>query len=246
MKTAKPLVVSPRRPLFAGAINAVAPWPLPGNFAVGLLAFGMLAFAVSSAGALQLPGGGSDPVYADAPPPPPPESPPAPPPSSSAPPAPAPPDSPPPPTPEAGSNYETSVYSLTVPDGWIRDHDEKSFPGYIESRWHLEGQPDVSLKVDYTPGFSGTPAEGARSVRNLFPGRVSDYREVDWSGTQINGHNAWRWRFRLEDRDVEKVDWFFRACSTGVALLGAAPPDEFEQHLPTFEATVESMTFACE
>ena len=243
LRSSKPLDVAPRRPLFGGAIDAVAPWPLPGNFAAGLVAFAALALAVTGAGAVRLPAGTSTADATSLAPPPPaiaaPESPPPPPP-------PSPPASPPAPTPDEGSMYETSVYSLTVPDGWVRDRDEKDFGAFVGSYWHLAGRPDVYFKVDYTQGFSGSPAEGARSVRNLFAGRVSDYRELDWAATQISGHDAWRWRFRLNDDDVEKVDWFFRACSTGLALLGAAPPDEFEDHLPTFETAVESMTFACE
>jgi hypothetical protein len=254
LKTAAPLDVTPKRPLFAGAIDAVTPWPLAGNFAAGLLAFGALWIAVSSAGALKLSGGGSDPVSTEdsfV------ESSPAPPPSASPPPAPAPPpaappsSSPPPPSsappePEDGTAYQTSAYALTVPDGWIRNRDEQQNDGYVESLWHLAGQPDVTFKVDYTPGFEGTPAEAARSVRNLFPGRVSSYEELNWSSTVISGHNAWRWRFQVGDLDVEKIDWFFSECSTGIAMLGAAPPDTFEDHLPTFQAAAESLTFPCE
>ena len=249
LKAAKPLNTAPRRPLFAGAIDAVTPWPLQGNFGLGLVAVVALALVMSPVS--RLAGDGADTTYADAgdqtvgssspPPPPPVASPPA-----SSPAVPPPPPSPPAPSPADGTDYEASAFSLTVPDGWIKDHDEKSFGAYVESRWHLEGQSDVSFKVDYTTGFDGSPAEGARSVRKLYPGRVSDYREVDWAATEINGHSAWRWRFRLEDRDVEKVDWFFRACSNGVALLGAAPLDEFEEYLPTFEGVAESMTFPCE
>jgi len=246
LKTAKPLDTAPRRPLFGGALDSVAQWPLAGNFAVGLVA--VVALAIALGPVSQLAGGPSDTTYADTGDLVGSSSPPSPTPVSSSPPAPA--EQPPsPPTDESdetNANYETSSYALTVPDGWVRDHDEKSFGTFVESRWHLEGEPDVSMKVDYTPGFDGTPAEGARSVRNLFHGRVSDYAEVDWSATQINGHDAWRWRFRLDDRDVEKIDWFFQACSTGVALLGAAPPDEFEDYLPTFEEVVTSMTFPCE
>ena len=342
LRTAAPLDVTPRRPLFAGAINAVTPWPLAGNFAVGLLAFGALWIAVSSAGALK-PSGGADPVAGAAP-----DggaavtdtlenyaaatrdkdyqticddiyaselvqrvraaglpcavalrtgledrenprlevlgvevnggqalarvrvtadgelpstevvrlamedgnwrvaSLSAPGPALSGPPARVPPSSAPTPDPEEGTAYETSAYALTVPDGWIRNRDEKQYDGYIESRWHLAGQPQVSFNVDYTLGFDGTPAEGARSVRKLYPGHVSSYEELDWSSTVISGHNAWRWRFRVGDRDVESIDWFFSECSTGIAMLGAAPPDEFEDHLPTFKAAAESLTFPCE
>jgi hypothetical protein len=245
----KPLNTSARRPLFAGAINAITPWPLAGDFAAGLAAFVILVLA--SAPLLQLVGVGSEPTYAvqasepiaaqpSASPPPsaassaPPSSP-----SPSSPPAPA-------PSPAPENSYATSVYSLTPPDGWIRDRDEKPFPGYVSSQWHVPGHSEVYLKVDYTPGYTGTPGAGARSVRNLYPGRVSDYRELGWGATKINGHTAWRWQFRFEDSDVEKVDWFFSVCSTGVALLGAAPPAEFDQYLATFQQTVQSLRFSCE
>ena len=34
----------------------------------------------------------------------------------------------------------------------------------MSSQWHLPGRPDVYLKVDYTRGFEGSAAAGARSV----------------------------------------------------------------------------------
>lgn len=240
LTTATPLDVSPRRPLFAGAINAVTPWPLAVNFAVGLLSFA--ALAIATAPVLGLLGGGSDATYANTSEP---LSEPTSPPPAASPPAPSPPSDTPP-SPATGSEYETSAYSLTIPAGWIRDRDEKTYPGYVSSQWHLKGRPDVYMKVDYTPGSDTTAAEGARSVRNLYPGRVSGYRELSWAATDINGRSAWRWHFRLDAKDVEKVDWFFGECSTGVAMLGAAPPEEFDDYLTTFQEAVESLTFACE
>jgi len=45
LTTAAPLNVLPKRPLFAGAINAITPWPAVANFAVGLVAFAVLVLA---------------------------------------------------------------------------------------------------------------------------------------------------------------------------------------------------------
>lgn len=61
LTTASPLDVAPRRPLFAGAINAITPWPLVANFGLGLLAFGALAVASTPMTLLSRsgPGGGS-------------------------------------------------------------------------------------------------------------------------------------------------------------------------------------------
>jgi len=81
---AKPLHVVPRRPLFAGAINAITPWPLAANFALGFVAFGALMLAstpmrqlsstegTSSAGANAVQGSVEVPSSEPPPPPPPP------------------------------------------------------------------------------------------------------------------------------------------------------------------------------
>ena len=308
----KPLDTAPRRPVFAGALNAVTPWPMAGNFAVGLLAFGALALATLPV--LKLTGGGAAPSYASNPPPdfvddsdPPPEPEPVEPiatettdteptetqttptetqttPTQITPPdtdtetiptetqttptettpvdtetattptattptetTPAEPGTDPTVTPVlAHGEYTTAAYTMTPPDGWIRSRNEKPYEGYVSSKWHLSGSPEVTITVDYTPGFEGTPAEGARSVRNQFRGKVSDYVELGWAPVVVSGHDVWRWQFQLVDRNIEKVDWFFSKCSTGVGVLATAPPAEFDERLPTFEDAVESLRFACE
>ena len=317
LKGEKPVETAPRRPLFAGAIDAVTPWPLAGNFAVGLAAFAALALA--TAPVWQLAGGGADTSFAGTPsdfvddsdP----EAEPAP--------EPEPEDVEPTPadaaepetqttadetettptettadetettpddtqttedatetTPDntqtpvetesttdetqtsstptqteaaseatatvAGATYTTAAYTMTMPEGWIRSRDAQPNEGYVSSKWHLTGSPEVTITVDYTPGFEGTPAAGARSVRDLFRGKVSDYVEVGWAPVVVSGHDVWRWQFQLTDRNIEKVDWFFSQCSTGIALLATAPPAEFDERLTVFEDVVESLRYACE
>jgi hypothetical protein len=65
---------------------------------------------------------------------------------------------------------------MVVPSGWVRDANEKDYGGYVESRWHEPGSPEVYLLVDYTVGFAGTAASGARGVRDMLRRNDEDYR----------------------------------------------------------------------
>jgi hypothetical protein len=102
---AKPLDVTPKRPLFAGTIGTIVPLSLAANFGLGLLAFGSLALASSpmtlrsgGSGSSTLAdfndgsGGGTSPPAS------------SPPPAPSSPPAASPPAPPPPPSPAGGGS----------------------------------------------------------------------------------------------------------------------------------------------
>ncbi len=68
---------------------------------------------------------------------------------------------------DEGTRYVSARgnYSVLPPSGWVQDSSDKNKGSFYESRWHLPGQPTVYGLVDYTPGFSGTPLEGATSLR---------------------------------------------------------------------------------
>lgn len=135
-------------------------------------------------------------------------------------------------------------FTIRRPAGaWVLDHDEVQKPGYIETRWHLAGQPQVIFLVDHTPGFAGTAQQGAESVSKLFT-RVSSYRELGFDAEQLPAGEAWRWEY--EDRGVHSIDTFLVSCDTGFAARGAAPDAQWARHVQAFEDATKTLTPGCE
>ena len=94
----------------------------------------------------------------------------------------------------AATEVETSAFTLTPPAGWIRDAQEVDHDGYVESRWHLPGAPEVYVLIDHTVDFDGTPEDGARSVRKM-TSRNADYASSPrsprpWLGSQPGGGSS--------------------------------------------------------
>ena len=181
LSTAKPLDVAPRRPLFAGAIAAITPWPLAGNFALGLLAFGTLA--VASAPALKVAGAptGSEAIgsVTGSPPPPPASSPPAPPPSTA-----PPPSSSPPASPTVNPNSPTRVLRRHFQRLSAGDYDgafaemssgyRSANPGWTSER--NAAKPYINV-IDVGPSKVGAHiafVDITFYARDSFPTRISD------------------------------------------------------------------------
>jgi Double-GTPase 2 len=135
-------------------------------------------------------------------------------------------------------------FTIQRPSGdWVLDHDEVAKPGYIETRWHLAGEPKVLFLVDHTPGFSGTAEEGAEGVSKSFS-RVSSYRELDFSATQLPAGDAWRWEYEVDGQ--HSVDTFLMSCNTGYAARGAAPAGQWSHYAQSFEDATATLTPTCE
>ena len=131
----------------------------------------------------------------------------------------------------AGAYQSTAGgYAVVPPSGWIRNHSEKDKGSFVETKWHMRGRSDVHGLVDYTVGFPGTPYEGARDLRAAMQ-RLNDYEELDFSAVD----DTRRWEFT--SGGAHKLDVFHRCGSTGLAVLAAAPADEWpdlEDELTSF------------
>lgn len=142
----------------------------------------------------------------------------------------------------AGKQFTTDTYTLTLPDGWVRDKNEVDHDAFIESRWHLKGSPEVYALVDYTPGTDITPAQGARGVRKYYVD-LDGYEELVFERVDLAGRSAFQWQFAYKGNT--KVDYFLSECNTGYAFLGAAPSGRFDEHEATFTAIAESLEPTC-
>lgn len=135
-------------------------------------------------------------------------------------------------------------FTIQRPSGnWILDHHEVQKPGYIESRWHMAGEPKVIFLVDHTPGFSGTAQEGAEGVSKLFA-HVESYRELGFNADQLPAGDAWRWEYEVHG--VHSIDTFLMSCDTGYAARGAAPSPDWASYAQSFEDAIATLTPSCE
>src|SRR6202030_1592153 len=65
--------------------------------------------------------------------------------------------------------FQAHRFTVQLPPGnWVLEHQEQARTGYVDTRWHLAGNPNIIFVVDYTPGFSGAPVTAAEGVRKLF------------------------------------------------------------------------------
>jgi hypothetical protein len=135
------------------------------------------------------------------------------------------------------------AFSVDVPTSWKVIEKGVDHGAYIETEWGSPAHDTVYAKVDYTPGFSGTPRSGAAGVRGLYTG-LERYHEFGYAEYETgDGKAGWRWSFVY--KGVRKVDSFFTGCGTGYALLGAAPPDLFQRYEPIFEHMAQSLRLTC-
>ncbi len=134
-------------------------------------------------------------------------------------------------------------FTIARPAGdWVMDHHEVQKPGYLETRWHLAGHPDVIFLVDHTPGFRGTAREGAEGVSKLFD-KVSSYRRLGFSAVQLPAGEGWRWEYEAHGK--HSVDTFLMSCQTGYAARGAAPNEQWSKYEHSFEDAIGTLTPEC-
>jgi hypothetical protein len=72
----------------------------------------------------------------------------------------------------------------------------------------------------------------------------SGYREVSFEATTLQGEEAARWIFEIEED--RRVDYFLISCGIGFGILGSTSPPDFGHWAPTFHAVANSVTGNCE
>lgn len=139
--------------------------------------------------------------------------------------------------------YGGRAFTASVPTGWRTEADDADHGAYLESKWRDPAHPDTSVLIDATPGYTGTAEEGATSVRNQTE-RTPGYREISFGPAHTAaGRRVWRWQFELGAS--RRVDDFFVACGTGVAVLGSASVRRFADEQRTFDHVTSSTRAAC-
>jgi hypothetical protein len=130
-------------------------------------------------------------------------------------------------------------FTIRPPAGWTRDSDEVDKGGFVESRWHEPGSPDVHFLIDHTNGYTASARTGAEAVRAAVR-RAPTYRELAW---QADTPDGWRWGFTVSG--ARSVDRFRTACGNGYAMLGHAPTATYARYAALFDAVTRSVQFPC-
>jgi serine/threonine protein kinase len=140
--------------------------------------------------------------------------------------------------------FQGHLYSAEVPVGWTPEEVETRPSTYYESHWRNPEDEYTSVLIDsqiHTENSDAVEdAEGVREETAL----SSDYRELAFQETTLQGLPAVRWVFEVEgDR---RVDYFVINCGIGFGILGSSSPSTFGSWAPTFHAVADSVTGICE
>jgi serine/threonine protein kinase len=139
--------------------------------------------------------------------------------------------------------YAQGLYDVEIPSGWEQEENDEPVSNYLESIWRDPAEPNTAVLIDsQTPGGSGSPLVDAESVRAQ-TSQSSDYRERSLETTVLDGVQAARWVFDIdEDR---RVDYFIESCGVGIAVLGSASPTLFGSLAETFHGVASSTRVPC-
>lgn len=135
-------------------------------------------------------------------------------------------------------------FTIQRPAGnWVRDHLELQKTGYIETRWHLAGSPNIVFLIDHTPGYSGSARSGAEGVMAPYA-HVSSYRKLSFAAETLPAGEAWRWEYEVDGK--RSVDTFIVVCNTGYAVLGSSPPAQWAHYAQAFDEATSTLTPECD
>ncbi|HJZ35185.1 MAG TPA: serine/threonine-protein kinase [Solirubrobacterales bacterium] len=139
--------------------------------------------------------------------------------------------------------FQGNLYSADVPVGWTAEEVETRPSAYYESHWRNPDDENTSVLIDSQVHDEATDAvEDAEGVREETAQSVG-YRELAFEETTLQGQQAVRWVFEVEED--RRVDYFVISCGIGFGVLGSTSPSTFGHWAPTFYAVANSVTGHC-
>jgi serine/threonine protein kinase len=139
--------------------------------------------------------------------------------------------------------YRGHFYSAEVPVGWTPEEVEAHPSTYYESHWRDPEDENTSVLIDSQVHEKSTDAvEDAEGVR-AETAQSNGYRELAFEVTTLQGLQAVRWVFEVEED--RRVDYFLISCGIGFGILGSTSPSTFGHWAPTFHAVANSVTGTC-
>ena len=126
--------------------------------------------------------------------------------------------------------YSGQSFSISYPKGWQIQSAEQEKGGYFDTTFVSGADPNMLLRVDYTPNDATDPMQAAQTVVNAVQ-RQPGYQQLDLSRGTFNGFPAAHWEFTVPEGGItlHKEDEFFTdtANNASVAVLTQAPQSQY-------------------
>jgi serine/threonine protein kinase len=139
--------------------------------------------------------------------------------------------------------FQGNLYSAEVPVEWTAEEVETHPSTYYESHWRNPDDENTSVLIDSQVHNETTDAvEDAEGVREE-TAQTAGYQELAFEETTLQGQQAVRWVFEVEED--RRVDYFVISCGIGFGVLGSTSPSTFGHWAPTFHAVANSVAGHC-
>ena len=136
------------------------------------------------------------------------------------------------PSPAPLSDYSGDGYTAKVPDGWTKTDDRRTTTKGTRYRWTDPYDPQTFITIESTPNDSSSPLQHATAVKGSQAGSLSPVSLANGDG------QVWS---NIYFQGSRRVDYFTKACNTGVAVLGSSSPQNFQSWSQTFRAVADSI-----
>jgi cell division septation protein DedD len=137
---------------------------------------------------------------------------------------------------------EAARFAVEAPLGWVLVEEDIAHGPFHRTEWRETPDSETYVFVDYAPQHPISPQEAGERARS----KTSDgegYEEVFFGATRANEQDAWKWVYRLGDRQV--AHYFMQACGTAYAVRGAAPAQTFSSYEPIFSHVADTLAPRC-
>lgn len=143
------------------------------------------------------------------------------------------------------SPVSTTLVQAKIPSGWEALRVDERNSNRLTSEWANPANPDVTVLIDaQTPAPTVPVMASARSVRSE-TSQSDGYSEISLTNEDLGNHEAARWEFEIPS-EGQKVDYFLQDCNVGVAVLGTAPPEVFDDYATDFREVAASVEPRCQ
>lgn len=139
----------------------------------------------------------------------------------------------------------TTLVDAEIPEGWEPLRVDERNSTRLTSEWASPEDPAVTVLIDaLSPSPTATAKENAMEVRET-KSQVEGYSEISLSEEDLGSQKATRWEFYVPS-EGQKVDYFLQECNVGVAVLGTAPPEVFDDYAADFREVAASVEPKCQ
>jgi hypothetical protein len=144
---------------------------------------------------------------------------------------------------------QAKAYSVTYPEGWEPRYNLVNAPGQKLDAYFGPARTDGGFRASISVGCEQiAPTEDSRAYyerKRAVTEASADGEIVGPETLTISGVPAFQIEYRLDARDqeVRKIDIFAAKGTCGYTVSLASSPEELAQHLATWQAFLNTLTF---